>query len=1073
MNFDRSLRALCVCALAALALVSGCGGGGENAAEPPPASPAPAPTSQTVGAAGGTVASAEGAELRVPAGALRAEVAIVVAAAPGAAPPLPPGLLALGKVFAITPHGTGFAMPAMVSVPFDPARVPAGVAPVLYKADGAGAAAAEWRAVPGATVQGAAMSAPVTSLSYFVVAPPLEFVGIDRLWRFHALRRFPPALPIGSGHDDTTSAPVVASYDVGPGLLSPARAHVFSSPTGITYGIGVDSPRAVHHSDPIGAEGDYEQVQWFRKRDAAAVLRFTITRAEVLALDDNSRPKECNPEGGGCKELLGHLHVEVSVWNMTRTEGIYFAQSAITLGGTSHGWYPSVSDSFLDAAPLWRERDIEDVTENRGQYQLRLVRPLPIEVPIDSVPIGDEIALQVRIHVVANNRRQGESLVKVYFRDPQDPFSGGIELEYKGLDHADPHRAALPPIAQQPAPLCTGAPDPAAGTLQFESPTFMLDESAGLGALVHVTRSGGNRGRVTARFATAGGSAVPGTHYTAQSRVLGFGDGEDGRRAVFIPLIDDGEPNANRTLELMLDDVRGCAALGANARALLTIADDDYVIVAPGTYRVGGSINGLLGSGLVLEDSITSDSVAPLGDGSFTFAYPYHEGFGYNVRVRTQPNNPPQSCSVANGRGIVGAADVVNVTVICVNLAANGALDPSFGSAGKVTSVTLDAAAAAAVHADGRIVVLGRNYLARFLRDGEVDAGFGSGGVAPLDLQSGIEEMRDVAVQPDDKIVVAGKLRFADVSAMGVMRFNADGTPDAGFGSGGRATIHPFANANPFYAWAYKVHLMADGRILLAGWAAMRSSTGNSFAVARLNADGSPDTSFGGDGAATHSRGGTEIAYAMALQSDGKIVLAGRTGSPADYDAGLARFHPDGSADVGGPLHPNGDVDPDVYYGVDGSGFSFAPLDAASNKVYDLLMLPDGTTAGLVHSKFGGAVPFALARFDTVGRRAGLTLTPIGSGDSLPRSMAKQADGKIVMVGSTSGSTVTDFAVVRYNADLSIDTGFGNNGIVSVDFFAALDTAFDVVIQPGGGIIVVGAGRNGTRNRLAMVRIAP
>lgn len=144
--------------IAAGTLLAACGGGGND---PPP----------QVGAAGGTVAGPSGAQVEVPAGALTQDTAIAVTQSDQGAPARPAALAAVGQVFAFTPHGTSFAVPATVTVPFDAARLAAGATPVLYKTDSAG----DWQAVPGASFSAGRATATVDSFSWFVVAvqPPL------------------------------------------------------------------------------------------------------------------------------------------------------------------------------------------------------------------------------------------------------------------------------------------------------------------------------------------------------------------------------------------------------------------------------------------------------------------------------------------------------------------------------------------------------------------------------------------------------------------------------------------------------------------------------------------------------------------------------------------------------------------------------------------------------------------------------------------------------------------------------------------------------------------------------------
>ena len=125
-----------------------------------------------IGAAGGTVLGPNGAKVEIPAGALAINTEIKVELTAAGAPPLPAGIAAVGQVFAFTPHGTTFAVPVTITVPFDPAAVPAGANAAIYKTD---AALSEWAVVGGATVNGSHMTAQVTSFSDAVAGVELRY----------------------------------------------------------------------------------------------------------------------------------------------------------------------------------------------------------------------------------------------------------------------------------------------------------------------------------------------------------------------------------------------------------------------------------------------------------------------------------------------------------------------------------------------------------------------------------------------------------------------------------------------------------------------------------------------------------------------------------------------------------------------------------------------------------------------------------------------------------------------------------------------------------------------------------
>src|SRR6185503_9132317 len=116
-------------AVSLVALCASCGGGGEDTgggggSPPAPAPPAPAPSG--IGAAGGTVTEASGAQVVIPANALSTATNIAVTQTSAGAPALPAGVTAYGPIYALTPHGTSFAVPVTITVPFDPTLVPPG-----------------------------------------------------------------------------------------------------------------------------------------------------------------------------------------------------------------------------------------------------------------------------------------------------------------------------------------------------------------------------------------------------------------------------------------------------------------------------------------------------------------------------------------------------------------------------------------------------------------------------------------------------------------------------------------------------------------------------------------------------------------------------------------------------------------------------------------------------------------------------------------------------------------------------------------------------------------------------------
>ncbi|MCX7396244.1 MAG: cadherin domain-containing protein, partial [Planctomycetales bacterium] len=147
-------------------------------------------------------------------------------------------------------------------------------------------------------------------------------------------------------------------------------------------------------------------------------------------------------------------------------------------------------------------------------------------------------------------------------------------------------------------------------------------------------------------------------------------------------------------------------------------------------------------------------------------------------------------------------------------------------------------------------------------------------------------------IQPDGKIVVAGHAMGSNWE-FGLVRYNADGSLDTSFGTGGKVTT-PVGTSNDV---GYSVTIQPDGKIVVAGWASNGST--DDFALVRYNADGSLDTSFGiGCKVTTPVGTGTDVGFSVTIQPDGKIVVAGWANNGSNNDFALVRYNADGSLDA-------------------------------------------------------------------------------------------------------------------------------------------------------------------------------
>ncbi len=180
---------------------------------------------------------------------------------------------------------------------------------------------------------------------------------------------------------------------------------------------------------------------------------------------------------------------------------------------------------------------------------------------------------------------------------------------------------------------------------------------------------------------------------------------------------------------------------------------------------------------------------------------------------------------------------------------------------------------------------------------GDLDPTFGTNGQALADLGSAsLDAGRGIAIQPDGKLVVAGSSDAAGNFDFAVVRFNTTGSLDASFGSGGKV-LTDFGAASDDEAHA--VAIQPDGKLVVAGYS--DASGGGDFAIARYNVDGSLDASFGSSGKVLTDLGSANIDFALAVgvQPNGKIVAAGASRAAGNYDFAVIRLNTDGSLDAG------------------------------------------------------------------------------------------------------------------------------------------------------------------------------
>jgi uncharacterized delta-60 repeat protein len=400
-------------------------------------------------------------------------------------------------------------------------------------------------------------------------------------------------------------------------------------------------------------------------------------------------------------------------------------------------------------------------------------------------------------------------------------------------------------------------------------------------------------------------------------------------------------------------------------------------------------------------------------------------------------------------------------TFVIIRFNADGSPDTTFGIGGKVTTEIFaqdnlgSSINALALQSDGKIIAAGRGTRGRFIpkgspifteitvvrynANGSLDSSFDGDGKFTTLVDGGDAQAEAVEIQPDGKIVVAA-WNSGEQNNFIAVRLNPNGTFDTTFDGDGMAATNFGLGTRP-----QDLKIQPDGKIVMAGY----FQTDNFpvgrilFAAARFNPNGSLDTSFDGDGKASADIGNTARAFSVALQPDGKIVLAGtaqeNSNSPVSF--GLVRMNPNGSLDNS----------------FDGDGRVTTIFSIGQSGARDVAVQADGriVAVGTTTAPSPTFVPnFAVARylpdgsldltFDQDGR-----VTTLLFSESRAVAVAFQSDSKILVAGNTSSDGIHAM-VARYIS--RTDTHFDYDGDAKADislFRPAVGTWYMLRSQAG------------------------
>ncbi|MGB3075989.1 MAG: hypothetical protein WBB36_11740, partial [Chitinophagales bacterium] len=403
-----------------------------------------------------------------------------------------------------------------------------------------------------------------------------------------------------------------------------------------------------------------------------------------------------------------------------------------------------------------------------------------------------------------------------------------------------------------------------------------------------------------------------------------------------------------------------------------------------------------------------------------------------------------------------------------------GTLDLTFGINTHITTDISynyrDFANAAVRQPDGKIVLVGAysfydsywgeqfSYFAlvRYLSNGEPDSTFGGDGKIKISAVCDEAEANSILIQPDGKIVAGGSgIVNCENSDFMLARFNADGSNDNSFGSSGKVTTDLDPDESD---GINSIALQSDNKIVAVGYSGLDDSD---FSIARYNPDGSLDVTFGIEGILlVDFNGEYSVANAVVIQSDGKIVVAGY----AEDDIALIRLLPDGLPDA--TFGINGKVITDVP---STTGFISCAAIQSNGKIVVAGNYDDYSQSKFLVVRYSGE-----GVVDSSFAENGFFILDIPNDGEAISSLQIQPDGRLVVGGYWNNYGTNphrNFAVARIKTSGALDNTFGEDGVVVYDFAGFYDRASSIVLEPDDKIIVAGSASVGSDYDFAWIRL--
>lgn len=321
-----------------------------------------------------------------------------------------------------------------------------------------------------------------------------------------------------------------------------------------------------------------------------------------------------------------------------------------------------------------------------------------------------------------------------------------------------------------------------------------------------------------------------------------------------------------------------------------------------------------------------------------------------------------------------------------------------------------------------------------------LDKTFGVENLVLTSIGKGEDHGEVVVVQRDSKIVVAGVTNWQGRSDIAVVRYQPSGEIDQSFGTDGKVTTDLGGQER-----VYGLAIQQDGRIIVAGYTKTKKEA--DFALVRYNPDGSLDLSFGKEGVVLTDVGGDDEIHYLVLQPDGFIVVAGFSSRGENSNFVVARYQ------------PKGVLDPSFG----GKGWIVSDF-TNDDRLYGLTLQKDGKIVA------AGSIFFSQSEDDCVVVRyspdgtldesfgeKGLSIVQMSQKQDMCSSVTVQNDGKIIVAGFAIGKrNKADMAVARVDSSGKLDPSFGSKGFVLVDFKRGADVAHAITLWQDQYILIAG-----------------